>query len=123
MPFSWTEGRFDLITVDLMLGQRSGWEIIDRLHQEGRRGIRILVLSALNSERHITEGLERGIDHYLLKPFSVDALLDAVEHVLSASAGELAAARRAELQKSKFLNAVETLLPEDRTRPAGRRHQ
>lgn len=101
-------GPFALVVLDLMLGRESGWDVVEKMEHRGLRGrTRILVLTARTSEVDIIEGWERGVDEYLTKPFAIDDLLGAVDHVLEASAKELDQRRRHELHKAKFLGFVE----------------
>jgi two-component system, OmpR family, alkaline phosphatase synthesis response regulator PhoP len=112
-------GPFELVVLDLMLGRESGWDVVEQMEQRGVRGrTRILVLTARTSEVDIIEGWERGVDEYLTKPFAVDELLRAVDHVLEASPRELDQRRRHELHKAKLLGFVEGVFtepPQDRS--------
>ncbi len=64
---------FDFILLDRTLPDGDGLSICDELRARGSR-IPILVLSARGEVRERVEGLTRGADDYLPKPFSWDEL-------------------------------------------------
>ena len=65
---------YSLVVLDRMLPGGDGLDIIDRLRgSEGRTGV--LVLSALGRTVNRVEGLDRGADDYLAKPFEADELI------------------------------------------------
>lgn len=74
-------GEYDLIVLDRMLPGGDGLDVIDRL-KGGTRRAGILVLSALGRTVNRVEGLDRGADDYLAKPFEADELLARVRAVL-----------------------------------------
>ena len=67
-------GHFEIIVLDAMLSGINGYEIARRLRQKDRR-TPILMLTARDSVPDIVEGLDRGADDYLTKPFSFEVLL------------------------------------------------
>jgi DNA-binding response OmpR family regulator len=106
-----SEGRFDLVVLDLMLGRETGWDIVRHLDTSGQRPhTRLLVLSARASQADVLDGWERGVDGYLTKPFGVEDLVDAVEDILAASEEELADRRRRETHRAKYSGLVEDVL-------------
>jgi two-component system OmpR family response regulator len=84
------EGRYDLMIVDRMLPGVEGLSIVESARSAGRRAP-ILVLSALGEVDDRVEGLRRGGDDYLVKPFAFSELLARLE----------ALARRGEPEKGK----------------------
>lgn len=63
-----------LITLDLLLPLRSGWQVLDAIRQHPRRqvaSVPVIVLSALSSAQLRHELLRNGVTHCLGKPFSV----------------------------------------------------
>src|SRR5262245_35192693 len=64
------KGRFDVILLDVMLPELSGFEVIRRLRAEGNRTPTIL-LTAKGAEADRVRGLELGADDYVTKPFSL----------------------------------------------------
>lgn len=74
-------GDYRLIVLDRMLPGGDGLDIVDRLRGAGRR-TGILVLSALGRTVNRVEGLDRGADDYLAKPFDADELVARARAVL-----------------------------------------
>ncbi|MFC4099659.1 response regulator transcription factor [Paenibacillus xanthanilyticus] len=72
---------FDLIILDIMLPGMNGFEILSRLRQSGN-GTPVIVLTARNAEEEVVQGLKRGADDYITKPFGVAELLARVSAVL-----------------------------------------
>ncbi|RAP77526.1 response regulator transcription factor [Paenibacillus montanisoli] len=72
---------FDLIILDIMLPGMNGFEILSRLRQNGSR-TPVIVLTARNAEEEVVQGLKRGADDYMTKPFGVAELLARVSAVL-----------------------------------------
>ncbi len=66
-------GDFRVIVLDRMLPGGDGVEAIAKMRASGARGM-ILVLSALGRAANRVEGLEKGADDYLPKPFEPEEL-------------------------------------------------
>ncbi|MCH5643120.1 MULTISPECIES: response regulator transcription factor [unclassified Gordonia (in: high G+C Gram-positive bacteria)] len=68
-----TEGRFDVIVLDIMLPGHNGYVVLRELRA---RGIwtPVLMLTAKDGEYDQAEALDVGADDYLVKPFSVVVL-------------------------------------------------
>ena len=76
----------DLITLDVMLPERDGWEVCRTLRQDSRtRAIPIIMLTVRNDETDKIVGLELGADDYLTKPFSPKELVARIKAVLRRS--------------------------------------
>jgi two-component system OmpR family response regulator len=72
------ERDYDAIVLDRMLPGLDGLSIVKTLRAEGRR-TPILILSALGEVGDRVEGLTRGGDDYLVKPFAFSELLARLE--------------------------------------------
>jgi DNA-binding response OmpR family regulator len=68
-----TENNYDLIVLDLMLPEIDGLTVLSTLRERGK-GSHVLILSAKDRVEDRIEGLKRGADDYLVKPFSFDEL-------------------------------------------------
>ena len=68
-----TTGDFKVIVLDRMLPGGDGVEAMARMRANGARAM-ILVLSALGRAANRVEGLEKGADDYLPKPFEPEEL-------------------------------------------------
>jgi DNA-binding response OmpR family regulator len=75
---------YDLLLLDLVLPGRGGLEILRELRVV-RPTVPVIILSARGEEQDRVEGLRRGADDYVVKPFSVRELLARVEAVLRRS--------------------------------------
>ncbi|HEY0246753.1 MAG TPA: response regulator transcription factor [Gryllotalpicola sp.] len=67
-------GRFDVLLFDRGLPAREGLDVIEGLRAQGNT-VPALILSALGNPADRVEGLTRGAEDYLPKPFDVDELL------------------------------------------------
>lgn len=77
------EKRPDLIVLDLMLPDRSGFDICRQLKEvEQTRKIPIIMLTARSSEQDRVSGFEAGAEDYVLKPFSPKELVLRVKAML-----------------------------------------
>jgi DNA-binding response OmpR family regulator len=73
----------DLVLLDLMLPDRSGFELCGVLRQGGRTPV--VILSARAQKADKLRGLKLGADDYLTKPFDLDELLARIQAVLRRS--------------------------------------
>ena len=66
----------DLVLLDIMLPDLSGWEVCRTLRDSTKsHSIPILMLTALSSEEARIKGLTLGADDFVTKPFSIKELL------------------------------------------------
>jgi DNA-binding response OmpR family regulator len=75
------ESRPDLIVLDLMLPNMSGYDVCRRVRREGIT-TPIVMLTARGEESDRILGLDLGADDYITKPFSIRELLARVRAVL-----------------------------------------
>jgi two-component system phosphate regulon response regulator PhoB len=76
-----------LVVLDLMLPDRSGFEVLERLRaDEGTRSVAVLMLTARGGEADRIRGLSLGADDYLAKPFSPQELVLRVGAILRRAA-------------------------------------
>lgn len=71
----------DLVILDLMLPEVSGFEVARRTRASGNY-VAILMLTAKDDGADIVRGLEEGADDYLTKPFRLEELLARVRVLL-----------------------------------------
>lgn len=74
----------DLVLIDLMMPEMSGYELMKRMRV--RRRIPIIILSGKDGARDRLQGLESGADDYIVKPFSPDELGARIRAVLRRAA-------------------------------------
>ena len=71
----------DLLVLDLMLPEMSGYEVLRRLRREGRE-MPVLILTAKGEEADKVQGFRLGADDYVVKPVGVLEFLARVEALL-----------------------------------------
>jgi len=76
----------DLVVLDLMLPDQSGYEVLSRIRKTGDR-TPVLVLTARSEETDVVMGFDRGADDYVTKPFSTVELLARVRALLRRASG------------------------------------
>lgn len=72
---------YDAAVVDIMLPAMDGLQVIDRLRQAGV-DTPVLILSARQSVDDRIQGLQRGGDDYMIKPFSFSELLARIQALI-----------------------------------------
>jgi len=72
---------YDLIVLDVMLPERSGWSVIENLRRGGS-DVPVIFLSARDGVHDRVHGLELGADDYLVKPFAFSELLARIRIIL-----------------------------------------
>lgn len=108
-------GPVDLVVLDVMLPELSGFEVLRRIRATSR--MPVIMLTARGEEVDRVVGLEMGADDYLAKPFSPRELVARIRAVLRrmsgdgqqtngilagpAAAGPAGAARRRERARSR----------------------
>lgn len=73
-----------LILLDVMMGEMSGFKLADKL-RKGERNIPIIFLTAKNTENDMLTGFSIGADDYISKPFSIKEVIARVRSVLKRS--------------------------------------
>lgn len=73
--------RLDLVILDLMLPELSGFEVARRTRAAGNY-VAILMLTAKEDAADVVRGLEEGADDYLTKPFRLEELIARVKGLL-----------------------------------------
>lgn len=78
--------RPDLIILDNIMPQLSGWELTKMLKQQDEfseyREIPIIMFSAMDTVKDKIDGFELGIDDYIIKPFNFSEVLARIRAVL-----------------------------------------
>lgn len=76
----WTEGKYDLLVLDVSLPDGSGFEICRKVRQVSK--VPIIFLTASDEEMSIIMGLDIGGDDYITKPFKLGVLMSRVNALL-----------------------------------------
>ena len=80
----YSQGKFDLVILDVMMPKSSGYDVCRELRARGER-TSVLFLTAKGEEIDKVVGLKLGADDYVTKPFGVQELLARVEALLRRS--------------------------------------
>lgn len=70
----------DLVILDVMMPGNNGFDICERIRKTSDTPL--IMLTALNREQEMLQGLAAGADDYLSKPFNADILLARAQTVL-----------------------------------------
>lgn len=74
----------DLILSDIMMPEMRGDELCQHVKENIETShIPVVLLTALNSDQHIIEGLKTGADEYIVKPFNLGVLRATIANLLA----------------------------------------
>jgi DNA-binding response OmpR family regulator len=104
-------GHPDLVVLDLMLPDQSGFRVLRELRERDRE-VPVLILTALGAETDKVRGLRLGADDYVTKPFGLLELLARVDALLRRTA-PAAGSRPADPEEVRFADI--TIYPATRT--------
>ncbi len=73
----------DLLITDQLMPRMNGMQLVRAVRKNtGTVSLPVIMLTAKGGERHVIDGLEAGLDDYIVKPFSPDELAARVRTVL-----------------------------------------
>ena len=75
----------DLVILDMMLPKRSGFLVLEKIKRDRKKGQKpyVIMITANPGQRHKAYAQTLGVDNYLLKPFRMERLVEAVSQLLS----------------------------------------
>ena len=76
-----SEGRYDVVLLDVNLPDGNGLDLLREIRADGT-AVSVLVLTGMRQEDAVVRGLELGADDYVTKPFSPPELLARVTRCL-----------------------------------------
>lgn len=79
----WSDGKYDLVILDVSLPDGSGFDICRKIRQTSK--VPIIFLTAADEETDIIMGLDIGGDDYITKPFKLAVLLSRINAILRRS--------------------------------------
>ncbi len=95
----------DLVILDVLMPEMTGWEVCRRIREES--DVPIIMLTAIRQEDAVVQGLDLGADEYLIKPVRIKELRARVEAVLRRTMRERQAAQEGvEALKLNIMGAV-----------------
>lgn len=77
------EGQFDLIILDLMLPRLDGYQLCQKLREEAKCYIPVIMVTARDTLDNRLQGFDVGADDYLVKPFSLAELSARVRALIN----------------------------------------
>lgn len=78
--------KFDLLIVDVMMPNETGFEFLEKLRTEN--DIPVIMLTAMGETEDRITGLEKGADDYLPKPFEPQELVLRIKSILRRAPAE-----------------------------------
>ncbi|WP_319482642.1 response regulator transcription factor [uncultured Draconibacterium sp.] len=73
---------YDLILLDVMMGEMSGYKMADKIRREIQLTVPIIFMTAKTAENDILTGFNVGGDDYISKPFSIKEMVARIKAVL-----------------------------------------
>ncbi len=77
-------GAVDLMVLDVKLPDRSGLDLLQSQRERGYAG-RVIVMTAFDNPESERRCRQLAVDHYLRKPFDLEAMLDLIRGLLGGS--------------------------------------
>jgi CheY-like chemotaxis protein len=82
--------RFDAVVLDVMMPDRSGWEVLESLRSDPRtERLPVLMLSAIGDATNRVRGIRKGADDFLPKPFHPEEIIARIEGLVERRASEV----------------------------------
>jgi DNA-binding response OmpR family regulator len=78
------EAKPDLVVLDVMMPGMDGFQVLETLRSSDRPTIPVLMLTARDQHTDIMKGYQMGATSYLIKPFNLDELVDAIRELFAA---------------------------------------
>jgi DNA-binding response OmpR family regulator len=80
------EEKPDLIICDIMMASLNGYSVLHSVKSMPElESIPFVFLSALAEQKYVNMGIEKGADHYLVKPFRSEELFSVINELLNKS--------------------------------------
>ena len=81
--------RYDAIILDLMLPGMDGLEVCQKIRDQARSDVPIIMLTARDTLDDKISGLDKGADDYLIKPFAIQELEARLRSLIRRHSGEI----------------------------------
>ena len=85
------QGRFDLMLVDWNMPNMDGLTFVRKVREKDRETLIVMVTTEAEKSR-IIEAIKAGVNNYVVKPFTPDALMERVNQTLAKRKAPAAAA-------------------------------
>ena len=73
----------DFVVLDVMMPGLDGFEVLSTIRAQGGEPVPVLMLTAGAEPDSDARAWAQGVDYYLAKPFTPDAVLDLIDGVLT----------------------------------------
>lgn len=83
------EGQFDLIVLDVMMPEESGFELLSWMRREEQMATPVILLTGVSAEEDKLRAFNLDADDYVVKPFSLPEFVARVKAVLRRSEARL----------------------------------
>jgi CheY-like chemotaxis protein len=75
----------DLLILDMMMPKRSGFLVLEQLRRDGNDGVRVIMITGNEGNRHQQYAELLGVDDYIRKPFPMDRLIESAKRLVEKS--------------------------------------
>ena len=80
------ESEVDLVLLDIRLPDMEGWDILQRLTEQGRfPDLPVVMVSAHSTPSTAERAIREGVKAYVTKPFTSEELFEAISRALPAA--------------------------------------
>jgi DNA-binding response OmpR family regulator len=74
----------DLLVLDVMMPGMDGYQVLEAIRKNAQTAhVPVLMLTARDQHNDIVKGYQMGATSYLVKPFNLDELVDAIREVFA----------------------------------------
>jgi DNA-binding response OmpR family regulator len=73
----------DLLILDMMMPKRSGFLVLEQLRRQGNEGLRVIMVTGNEGNRHQQYAELLGVDEYIRKPFPMVRLVESARRLTS----------------------------------------
>ncbi len=78
------ENRPDLVVLDMMMPEMSGFEVLDALRASpSTHTVPVIMITGVSDKAKIRQAIDSGIDYYIVKPFEFHDLISKVKIAIS----------------------------------------
>ena len=81
--------RYDAIILDLMLPGMDGLQVCQKIRDDAKSDVPIIMLTARDTLDDKISGLDKGADDYLIKPFAIQELEARIRSLIRRHSGEI----------------------------------
>jgi len=110
--------RFDVVILDIMMPQMSGYEVLEKIREmPSRASTPVIVLTARHDPAGVARAVEGGAVDHLTKPFLPTELEAAVERALDGDDEAVAERRRVLAHGADLIGSMQELTEDVRNHP------